>query len=703
MKNVKSYLIAVGCLLLTLFTATETFAQFSCATPTHSEDSRAEDILHRFASITDNNEYCVRIYIYNIRQTNGDDGLSLDTLEDQVFWMNYYFRDTDIHFEWDGTVTNIDDSDIWDRQYIDPSPPSCNASFDSDQFDTDLGAGTSYYDPNGINIYFRNNFIDNSFAYGVADKPQILFSADAIDNGILAHELGHTMGLLHTRHGTFGNGLESIPENCDGFGPHVVECPDGLNGNSAGDYVADTAPDSGADYNIGSNCSPSGAGTPNYCDPLGPNYGFPNADNFMLTGQNVHVDCIEAFTPGQALRMKYYLANSAVSPAVQQAVESCPVYGCQSCDGAQASAEALRLHFFEQLDCDTWKVTYPFIVPCGDTYTIGWNGQEVGLNALNNTATTTFPSDGEYTVSITVTRPGLGDCGPYDFPIHVDCGGCTACNLVMSDIIGSLDEHNGICNIAKIDVPDISGCYTGTVKWESGVEVPLVSNSTMTHLYTSNGDKTVTIELLEAGSGEVVCAQASDTITIECPPQCTNPCDGLDATYTYTGQGCLYNFDGEWNTICPSSTYSFSWEVINLTTGQQFTLPSTEDVVIDFSLYGGTSDYRVGLVVQYSSGTEPPNFCGDRYDEIISITCRSEKSQITLFPNPTTGAFTVQSASETKIKQISVRNLMGRSVLNKNVSSSSETLQLPVRNKGIYFVEVLLEDGSVVTKKLIVE
>lgn len=78
-----------------------------------------------------------------------------------------------------------------------------------------------------------------------------------------------------------------------------------------------------------------------------------------------------------------------------------------------------------------------------------------------------------------------------------------------------------------------------------------------------------------------------------------------------------------------------------------------------------------------------------------------ESDNFKLFPNPTTGAFTIE-APNTTISKVSIYDVLGRMVFTENTNSSfSYTFQNKFLNKGMYKIVVTTEKGSF-TKSLLV-
>jgi hypothetical protein len=74
-----------------------------------------------------------------------------------------------------------------------------------------------------------------------------------------------------------------------------------------------------------------------------------------------------------------------------------------------------------------------------------------------------------------------------------------------------------------------------------------------------------------------------------------------------------------------------------------------------------------------------------------------KKPQTTLFPNPTTTHFTLQSTQN--IQHIQVYDLRGALVLEQNVQSTAHQVQL--NEAGTYIIHIHLQDGSTERQKVV--
>ena len=82
-------------------------------------------------------------------------------------------------------------------------------------------------------------------------------------------------------------------------------------------------------------------------------------------------------------------------------------------------------------------------------------------------------------------------------------------------------------------------------------------------------------------------------------------------------------------------------------------------------------------------------------EELVSVTELTAEAK--LYPNPTTGLFTVEGANVAKVE---VYNLVGQKV--HEAEGKSVSIDAAEWNKGIYLVNIIEENGAVVTKKLVV-
>ena len=104
----------------------------------------------------------------------------------------------------------------------------------------------------------------------------------------------------------------------------------------------------------------------------------------------------------------------------------------------------------------------------------------------------------------------------------------------------------------------------------------------------------------------------------------------------------------------------------------------------------------VTATVLVESSANPCEFVITINDELLSVTELSAEAK--LYPNPTTGQFTVEGANVSKVE---VYNLVGQKV--HEAEGKTVNINATEWNKGIYLVNIIEENGAVVAKKLVVK
>jgi hypothetical protein len=78
------------------------------------------------------------------------------------------------------------------------------------------------------------------------------------------------------------------------------------------------------------------------------------------------------------------------------------------------------------------------------------------------------------------------------------------------------------------------------------------------------------------------------------------------------------------------------------------------------------------------------------------------ENQVSVFPNPTKGVFTIEIPSELKSASVQVVNNVGAIVFESSIESKA-TISLPTISKGVYFVKIKSANNKQLVKKIIVE
>ena len=105
-------------------------------------------------------------------------------------------------------------------------------------------------------------------------------------------------------------------------------------------------------------------------------------------------------------------------------------------------------------------------------------------------------------------------------------------------------------------------------------------------------------------------------------------------------------------------------------------------------------DYILSEIIIYTSIGELTEVV--MFDEVLDVTEVSAETK--LYPNPTTGNFTVEGANVAKVE---VYNLVGQKIY----AGQGAVINIDANewNKGIYLVSITMVNGAVETKKLVVK
>jgi uncharacterized delta-60 repeat protein len=99
------------------------------------------------------------------------------------------------------------------------------------------------------------------------------------------------------------------------------------------------------------------------------------------------------------------------------------------------------------------------------------------------------------------------------------------------------------------------------------------------------------------------------------------------------------------------------------------------------------------------------DFCMVRYNinTSVGIKERSKNSDVSIYPNPSSGIFIVQMDNCHLGTKVAVRDILGNYLFEKNCrSESSQEINLSFQPRGIYFLEVI-SSGEKVVKKIVLE
>lgn len=162
--------------------------------------------------------YDVKVLVHIVRSSSHV-GYSSAIANTIVSTLNHFYKDTNISFVLKGY--DFIDSDFYNQ-------------LSDEQINSTASAGlfNKNFDEKAINVYILSDGRNMTRIYGKADgipSQAVIIKSSMYSTFVLAHEVGHCIGLYHTHHG-FENG-------------GVPEFVDGSNASVAGDFVSDTPAD----------------------------------------------------------------------------------------------------------------------------------------------------------------------------------------------------------------------------------------------------------------------------------------------------------------------------------------------------------------------------------------------------------------------------------------------------------------------------
>jgi hypothetical protein len=192
--------------------------------------------------------------------------------------------------------------------------------------------------------------------------------------------------------------------------------------------------------------------------------------------------------------------------------------------------------------------------------------------------------------------------------------------------------------------------------------------------------------------------------------------DWLDSLNTNAmfvdGYGCIKNLTNQ--TITTNKTIiscdTLHVQNVNIITGVSVDMAAEEAVIIEPGFH---ADFRSNVWISIQEfGKQTPSFSHPANNETSSASYNSQslepnvitaKNSFSLSPNPNNGSFQLETNFPiADIAHLKITNLLGITVYEtKNLTSN--TIQLQNSAQGLYFVVMILKDGSVLTQKMVVQ
>lgn len=189
--------------------------------------------------------YFIPVKFHLVADDDGEGRILEHHVLQQLCWLNEAYADYDIQFYLkDGSFNYIDNSVIFD------GPGTTGGEIRMN----------SFRDDNAMNIFLTDKAdtgggsIGTTLGFYSRNRDWVVIRNDQMTDGynsVIGHEVGHFFSLLHPHNGWDSEPWEESrhgnPVSIQSIGGVEIECQDGSNCETAGDFLCDTPPD----YNFG--------------------------------------------------------------------------------------------------------------------------------------------------------------------------------------------------------------------------------------------------------------------------------------------------------------------------------------------------------------------------------------------------------------------------------------------------------------------
>ncbi len=325
-----------------------------------------------------------------------------------------------------------------------------------------------------------------------------------------------------------------------------------------------------------------------------------------------------------------------------------------------------------------------FSVTATGTGTLTYQWQHDGTNISGATGST-----------YDITGVAVGDAGSYTCVVTNACGTITSNTATLTvnqgPAISTQPSDIAACETNDVTfIINASGVAPLTYQWvHDGVNISGATNSTLTVTGISSGDAGNYLCVVTDACGTVSSNTATlsinqnTAITTQPVNLTANEGDNVNFTVVATGNNLAYQWKKD------GSNLSNGGNISGVTTS---TLSLTSVTTADYGNYNCDVTGDCGVAESDSA--------------LLTIIVSNNDLKaygLNIFPNPSEGTFTIDFGKTMSQVKISVRDIAGREVYNKDYNASQKAvIDLTNQAKGSYIIEIDLE-GKTVFAKLIIE
>jgi PKD repeat protein len=324
------------------------------------------------------------------------------------------------------------------------------------------------------------------------------------------------------------------------------------------------------------------------------------------------------------------------------------------------------------------------------TYT--WNFGDSGSSTQTNPFHT-YASNGSYVVTLTASNGGT-------------CTSTTTMTIVINNICNLAASFsytagsNGQVNFASTST-GTQGSYL--YAWSFGDQTS-ASGSTANHTYL-NGTYVVVLSVSNSSISPTCTSSATQTITV------TSSTCIADASFSVVPTSTAQY----WNAYpsSPSNVTSAQWSwgdgsfSDSLYTSHQYSAAGTYDLCLSVTVSCGATDtYCAPYSIYRTSGNNSVVYVNVIDPASVGLNEQLAATKMSVFPNPTKGAFTIQLSQKTGVSTtVNLYNITGARVQQNMVPEGARDISVDASSlpEGIYFLKLETQNKGTVVQKIVID